>query len=49
VAAIQSEGLARMHFKFGKDDAVGKYKVKAKVIDLNADISLELELDFFLR
>ena len=43
------KGLARMHFKFGKDDPTGEYKVKAKVADLNADISFEIELNFFLR
>ena len=42
-------GLARMHFKFGKDDSAGEYKVKAKVTDLNADISFEIELNFDLR
>lgn len=43
------KGLARMHFKFGKDDPAGEYRVKAKVADLNADISFELELNFYLR
>lgn len=43
------KGLARMHFKFGKDDPAGEYKVKAKVTDLNADISFEIELNFYLR
>jgi hypothetical protein len=43
------KGLARMHFKFGKDDTAGEYKVKAKVTDLNADISFELQLTFHLR
>ena len=43
------KGLARMHFKFGKGDPAGEYKVRAKVTDLNADISLEIELDFYLR
>jgi hypothetical protein len=38
-----------MHFKFGKDDPAGEYKVRAKVADLNADISFEIELNFFLR
>lgn len=45
----QSEGLARMHFKLGKDDPVGEYKVKAKVTDSNANISFEIELNFYLR
>ena len=49
IASNQSKGLARMHFKFGKDDPAGEYKVKAKVTDLNADISFELELNFYLR
>ena len=43
------KGLARMYFKFGKDDPAGEYKVMAKVTDLNADISFEIELNFFLR
>ena len=43
------KGLARMHFKFGKDDPTGEYKVKANVADLNADISFEIELNFYLR
>lgn len=43
------KGLARMHFKFAKDDPTGEYKVKAKVADLNADISFEIELNFYLR
>jgi hypothetical protein len=38
-----------MHFKLGKDDPDGQYNVKAKVTDLNADISFEIELNFFLR
>lgn len=49
IASNQPKGLARMHFKLGKDDPVGEYKVKAKVTDLNADISFEIELDFYLR
>jgi hypothetical protein len=42
-------GLARMHFRLGRDDPAGEYKVKAKVSDLNADISFEIELNFSLR
>ena len=42
-------GLARMHFKLGKDDPDGEYKVKAKVIDSNANVSFEIELNFSLR
>ena len=49
IASDQSKGLARMHFKLGKDDPAGEYKVKAKVTDLNADISFEIELNFYLR
>lgn len=49
IASSQSKGLARMHFKLGKGDPVGEYKVKAKVTDLNADISFEIELSFYLR
>ena len=41
-------GLARMHFRLGRDDPAGKYQVKAKVSDLNAGISFEIELDFYL-
>ena len=43
------KGLARMYFKLGKHDPVGEYKVKAKVTDFNADISFEIELNFYLR
>jgi len=43
------KGLARMHFKFVKKDPAGEYKVKGKVADLNADISFEIELDFYLK
>ena len=49
MASNQPKGLARMQFRLGKDDPAGEYKVKAKVTDLNADISFELELNFFLR
>lgn len=42
-------GLARMHFRLGRGDPAGEYKVKAKVTDLNADISFEIELNFYLR
>src|SRR5678815_26758 len=48
IASNQSPSLARMHFKLGKDDPDGQYNVKAKVTDLNADISFEIELNFFL-
>jgi len=44
-----SKGLARMHFRLGKDDPSGEYKVKAKTTDLNADSSFELELNFDLK
>jgi hypothetical protein len=47
--SIQSRGLARMNFKLGKDFPAGDYKVKAEVSDLNANISFELELNFYLR
>jgi hypothetical protein len=49
IAFNDSKGLARMHFKLGKDDPVGEYKVNASVSDLNADISFEVELNFYLR
>jgi len=43
------KGLARMHFKLEKYDPAGEYKAKAKVTDLNADISFEIEVNFYLR
>ena len=49
VVSHRSKGLARMNFKLWKDDPAGEYKVKAKVTDLNADISFEIELNFYLR
>lgn len=42
-------GLARMPFRLRRDDPAGEYKVKAKVSDLNAGISFEIELDFYLK
>jgi hypothetical protein len=42
-------GRAILAFRLGKDDPVGEYKVKAKVSDLNADISFELETKFRLK
>lgn len=45
----QWNGLARMHFRLRKGDLMGEYKVKAQVTDLNADISFELELNFYLK
>jgi hypothetical protein len=44
-----STWLARMHFKLGKDDPDGEYKVKAKITDSNANVSFEIELHFSLR
>lgn len=49
ITSNRSKGLARMLFKLWKGDPVGEYKVTAKVTDLNADISFELELNFYLR
>jgi len=43
------KGLARMHFRLRRDAPAGDYKVKAKVSDLNAGISFEVELNFYLR
>jgi hypothetical protein len=40
---------AILAFKLEKADPVGEYKVKAKVHDLNADISFELETKFRLE
>jgi hypothetical protein len=42
-------GLARMHFRLGREDPAGEYKVRAKVSDLDAGISFEIELNFYLR
>ena len=42
-------GRAILSFRLGKGDPAGEYKVKAKVSDLNADISFELETKFRLR
>jgi len=36
-------GRAILGFRLEKDDPAGEYKIKAKVSDLNADISFELE------
>jgi hypothetical protein len=49
IVSNPSKGLARMHFRFRQDDPAGEYKVKAKVTDLNADNSFELELNFDLK
>ena len=42
-------GRAILAFRLGEDDPAGEYKVKAKVSDLNADISFELETKFRLK
>jgi hypothetical protein len=42
-------GKAILAFRLAKDKATGEYKVKAKVSDLNADISFELETKFRLE
>lgn len=42
-------GRAILAFRLGKGDPAGEYKVKAKVSDLNADISFELETTFRLK
>jgi hypothetical protein len=39
-------GRALLTFRLDKDAPAGEYKVKAKVHDLNADISFELETKF---
>jgi|GEM_PF-6721076 len=36
-------GRAILAFAFRKSDPSGKYKIKAKVKDINADVSFELE------
>ena len=42
-------GKAILALRFGKDEPVGQYKVKAKVSDFNANISFELETTFRLQ
>ena len=42
-------GRAILAFSMRKGDPAGEYKVKAKVSDLNADISFELETKFRLK
>ena len=42
-------GRAILAFRLGKKDSSGEYKVKAKVSDLNANISFELETYFRLK
>lgn len=42
-------GRAILAFRLGKGEPTGEYKVKAKVSDLNADISFELETKFRLK
>jgi hypothetical protein len=49
IVSSPAKGLARMHFRLGKDDPVGEYQVKAKVTDLNAGVSFDLELNFYLK
>lgn len=42
-------GRAILAFQMGRDDPAGEYKVKAKVSDLNAEVTLELETKFRLK
>jgi len=42
-------GSAILAFSFAKNHPSGKYKIKAKVRDLNADISFELENELELK
>jgi hypothetical protein len=42
-------GSAILGFRIEKDDPSGEYKVKAKVYDLNAKVSFELETKFYLK
>jgi hypothetical protein len=42
-------GRAILPFRMVKDNPSGKYKVKAKISDLNADISFDLETQFSLK
>ena len=48
-APIIQLGKAILAFHLGPTDADGEYKVKAKVSDLNANISFELETKFRLK
>lgn len=36
-------------FRFGKDEPTGEYEVKARVYDLNANLSFELEMKLWLK
>lgn len=38
-----------LEFRFGKDEPAGEYKVKARVSDLNANVSFELEMKLRLK
>ena len=42
-------GRAILAFRLGKEHPAGEYKVKAKVSDLNANITFELETKFRLK
>ena len=42
-------GKAILALRFGKDEPIGEYKVKAKVSDLNANVSFEIETTFRLQ
>lgn len=48
-APIIQLSRAILAFKLSEDDPEGEYKVKAKVDDLNADNSFELETKFQLK
>jgi hypothetical protein len=38
-----------LEFRIGKDEPSGKYKVEARVSDLNANLSFELEMELWLK
>jgi uncharacterized protein YfaS (alpha-2-macroglobulin family) len=42
-------GRAILAFRLGKNAPAGEYKVRAKVSDINADISFEVETKFLLK
>ena len=48
-APIIQLGKAILAFRLGPNDTNGEYKVKAKVSDLNANVTLELETKFRLK
>ncbi len=46
---FEPEGLGAYALQIREKGSSREYKVKGKVADLNADISFEIELDFYLK